>query len=179
MRYFVLMSVSFSVASCRPDAKWSRQQISGMEKALLEESARKMGQVDSTTLNNLLAKYLRYAELNPTDPQSLEYLFRASDFYRSTGRPLKSIDMYERISLQFPSAEKTPIAVFLEGFIYENELQNYTAAQAQYHRFIIKYPHHALVDDAVASIKNLGKTPDQLVREFEAQQAGADSVALP
>lgn len=169
MRYLIPVIFIFLLSACYPDAKWGSSKISSLEQQLLNKA--KSGTADSVEVMSLLQNYERFATDYPTDSMSAEYLFRAADFYRYLGRPLKSIQVYERISLQFPNHSKSPIAVFLQGFIYENEIGNISAARSQYHRFITKYPDHPLVKDVVISMQNLGKSPEELVAEFKAKEA--------
>jgi hypothetical protein len=72
--------------------------------------------------------------------------------------------------------------LFLKGFVYENYLKNMDLAKKNYLLYIEKYPEGDYVKDARMSINNLGKTPDQMIMEFEAIQRydsvrKADSVA--
>ena len=54
-------------------------------------------------------------------------------------------------------------------------LKNLGKASDSYKEFISKYPNHELTDDATASLKFLGKTPEEMVKEFE--KMNADSAA--
>lgn len=161
-------------ASCAPDSKWGTSRINTKERQILSDA--KSGSIDSSALFSLLSDYESFAAKYPTDSISAEYLFRSADFYRYMRRPLKSIQLYERIALQFPNHAKAPLCIFLQGFLYENDLSNYAAAKAQYHRFIVKYPDHPLTKDVIITMQNLGKTPEQLVAEFKAREQ-ADSIA--
>jgi hypothetical protein len=55
----------------------------------------------------------------------------------------------------------------MEAFAYENVIGNIAKASEYYNKFIAKYPEHDLADDAQAALKYLGKTPEEMVREFE------------
>jgi len=79
----------------------------------------------------------------------------------------QSLELFNRIIYQYPAYERVPESLFLMGFIYENNLQNFGKAKEIYERFIQRYPDHEFADDAAISIQNLGKTPEELVREFE------------
>jgi hypothetical protein len=60
--------------------------------------------------------------------------------------------------------------LFLQGFVFENEVGNVDAAREKYHQFLKQYPDHKIAEDVRTSLRNLGKTPEQLVQEFMAQQ---------
>ena len=100
----------------------------------------------------------------------------AADFYRYMHKPLKSISIYEKIYERYPSVAKHPYALFLQGFIFENEVGNPQAAKLLYEKFLETYPNHAISNDVKATLSNLGKTPEQLVAEFEAR-AKTDSLS--
>jgi len=65
----------------------------------------------------------------------------------------------------------TALAETLKAYIYENLLSNLGLAQKTYRDFLSLYPDHELSDDAEAALLNLGKSPEELVREFEARAA--------
>jgi hypothetical protein len=62
----------------------------------------------------------------------------------------------------------------MEAFTYENTLGNIGKANELYNKFLYKYPDHELADDARAAIKFLGKSAEEMVREFE--KNGSDSL---
>jgi len=41
----------------------------------------------------------------------------------------------------------------------------------QYELFLSEYPEHDFSDDAKLAIRNLGKTPEDLIREFEMMES--------
>lgn len=46
-------------------------------------------------------------------------------------------------------------------------MADYKNAEKYYKLFLEKYPNNDFTDDAEISLKNLGKTPEQLIEEFE------------
>jgi len=44
-----------------------------------------------------------------------------------------------------------------------------------YREFLQKYPNHEFADDAELSLKNLGKTPEELLEQFQKTATG-DSI---
>jgi tetratricopeptide (TPR) repeat protein len=162
------------LASCGAKMKWEADKISKQENALLE--AAKGGKIDSIAVNNLLAAYEAFADKYPGDTTAANFLFKAADFYRYMGKPLKSIGIYEKIYHNYPNFDKRPYALFLQGFMFENEVGNTEAAKIKYREFLKAFPEHAIAKDVKLTLENLGKTPEQLLAEFEAMQQ-ADSTA--
>jgi hypothetical protein len=83
---------------------------------------------------------------------------------------------------KFPDHQKAPVCLFFKAFVYENLLRNLALAKETYLLYIEKYPNGEFVKDAQMSVQNLGKTPDQMIKEFEAMQRfdsvrKADSIA--
>ncbi len=134
----------------------------------------KAGKVDTASVDDLLNEYQNYTTKYPDDTIGAAYLFKAADFYRYMHKPLKSIGIYEQIYEQYPTVAKRPYALFLQGFIFENEVGNTTVAKSVYEKFIAEYPNHPIAKDVQVTLNNLGKTPEQLIQEFE-EKAKQDS----
>lgn len=57
------------------------------------------------------------------------------------------------------------------GFVYENDLNDLENAKQTYEAFLQKYPNDPdFADDAQMALKNLGKSPEELIKEFEQNQ---------
>ena len=69
------------------------------------------------------------------------------------------------------------MCLFFKGFVYENMLKDLDKARETYLQFIEKYPKDDFADDAQMALLNLGKTPEMLIKEFEARQK-ADSLRI-
>ncbi len=114
-----------------------------------------------------------YADLlrtnNPT--QAGEWLFSAAGAARELTLHERAIQLYTRLSDQLADHPKAPTALFLAGFIYENDLSDMANAKTVYETFLKRYPTNAdYADDARMALKNLGKSPEELIREFEQKQ---------
>jgi tetratricopeptide (TPR) repeat protein len=159
--------------ACNPKQSKLRNTIAEQEKNLLEKA--KSNQIDTTAVNSLLAEYEAYAQKYPDDTMGAEYLFKAADFYRYMHKPLRSIELYSKVYEQYPSVSRRPYALFLQGFIFENEAGNNHAAKVLYEKFLKQYPDHPISKDVRITLANLGKSPEQLLREFQ-EKAKQDSV---
>ena len=115
----------------------------------------------------LVDLYTAYAENHPQDKNTPGYLFKAADITMNLFDATKAINLYNKIIYTYPEYVKAPECLFLVAYIYENYLQNYSKAEEVYRLFIEKYPDNEFADDAELSIKNMGKTPEELIREFE------------
>jgi TolA-binding protein len=85
-------------------------------------------------------------------------------------RPKETIALFDALLENYPDYEKTPSVLFLKAFVYEDQLRDLDHARMYYEEFIEKYPGSDFADDAEMSLKNLGKTPEELILEFEKNQ---------
>ncbi len=53
----------------------------------------------------------------------------------------------------------------MSGFILANELQDYEAARKSYELYLSKFPNGELADDAKVELANLGKTPEEILKD--------------
>jgi tetratricopeptide (TPR) repeat protein len=163
----LFLSIAFTLFSCKPKSEWNAHSIANQEEDILQQA--KKGKIDSAQVMKLLHAYEEFAEKNPNDENTPPYLYKAADFYRYMHRPLKSIQLYDKIYKEYPKFDKHPYTLFLQGFIFENELSNFEAAKLKYNEFLSVFPNHPIAKDVKLSLDNLGKTPEQLIQEFMAK----------
>jgi outer membrane protein assembly factor BamD (BamD/ComL family) len=176
----VLIALLFSFTGCGPSRKKSAERIHTLEKQLFSPA--------NTTFNrkkadSLIAMYEDYVKRFPDDSLSPKFLFQSSSILMNLGEANKAIEGFDKIAAKYPQYSKVSLCLFFKAFIYENYLHDLNKARANYEDFIVRYPNSEFVPSAQASIRNLGKTPEQMVREFEEKQKQdsirkADSVTL-
>ena len=145
--------------------KMSVEKINELESKVFAKDA-KMTQENVVAL---VDAYVVFAEQNPDDAQSPDFLFKALDVAVGTGAegPQKAIDIANVLIERYPDFEMTPMAMFIKGFVYENMIGDLYNAEMTYRQFIEKYPNSPMVEDVKATLENLGLTPEELVRKFE------------
>jgi len=124
--------------------------------------------------SELVDLYVEKAEADPEGKMAPQYMFKAAELAMNLNQTQKALDLYNKVIYSYPDYEKAPECLFLLAFIYENTLQNYGKAEDLYEMFLQKYPDHDFADDARFSLQYLGKSPEELMREFE--QMNADTV---
>jgi TolA-binding protein len=132
------------------------------------------GFIDKTKALELVDLYIHYADNYPQDSMAVEYLFKGAEFCLNLGEGQRAIGYYDRVINDYPGFRKAPECLFLKGYIFENYLGDLENAKKIYTEFIERYPDNEFADDAEVSIQNLGKTPEELIREFEEKQAASD-----
>ncbi len=96
-----------------------------------------------------------------------DLLLKAAGVAKSVNKQDKALALYTTIANKLPQHPKAPMAAFMEGFIY-NEMHDTLNARVRYEAFLKKYPNDGLAKDARIELQNLGKSPEQLIKEFEA-----------
>jgi hypothetical protein len=154
---------SISPETGNPAAK--KEQLELIEKLEKEMHA-------STILNIELGKsavreYLRYAALYPGDSLSADFLFKGGEIATAIQAYPNALHCYEMITTSYPSFVYARESLYLQGYLFDNFLNNDAKAKAIYEQFLTKYSSGNYVADAKAAIVNLGKTDEELIKEFE------------
>ncbi len=107
-------------------------------------------------------------EKDPNEYANL--LLKAAGLAKTIENPLKAIELYAKIADGMPQNPKAPTALFMLGFVYENDLGDLTKAKSVYESFLQKYPNDPdFADDAQNALKMLGKSPEDIIKSFEQQ----------
>lgn len=119
-----------------------------------------------TNYNNIIKKF-------PESKFAPEALFEMAKMYQ--GQIIKNItpqeslkkavNYYKEIYSKYPDSPKAESSIFMAAFILANELQDIEAARKTYNLYIKKYPQGELVKDAKIELQNLGKSPEEVLRE--------------
>lgn len=125
--------------------------------------------------DSLIELYTEFVKRFPGDTIAPLYLFRAASLSMNAGDGNKAISLLDQFTTGYPDHPKVAVCTFFKGYVYENILKNLDKAKESYLFYIEKYPNDAFVKDAQSALKYLGKTPDQMIREFEAMRK-ADSI---
>ncbi len=108
-----------------------------------------------------------YALAYPGTNEAPEFLYKGTEVSRTLRTFTKSLSMYDWIIDQYPQYEKAPTAMFLKGFIIENELNNDELAKEVYRTFLSTYSDHQLRDDVKFLLDNVGKTDEEIMEMIE------------
>jgi len=148
----------------QPEQERLDTRIKEFEAELYPDNAAK---IDLSAAGKLIRKYETYARKFPKDDKSPDYLYKAGEVARSSNNIRKAVELLEKLYDDHRGYEKAPEALFLAGFIYENDLKNLDKAKELYNTFIKKYPEHELAKSVEFSIQNLGVPPDEIIKSFE------------
>lgn len=164
----LMISLSIFVISCKPSKEKELQKIKEMEDRLLGDNE---NSIDGVSAYNLQTAYTGFYEDFPDAPETPELLFKAADMCVNLKWSKQAVDYLNIITSQYPDYEKTPDALFLLAFVHDHLVDDDAKAGEYYRAYIEQYPDHIFVKDAEASIRNLGKTDEEIMKEFELKNA--------
>jgi len=108
-----------------------------------------------------------YSEIAPEAYFTLGSLYQSidDDSVHRTVNYQKALSYYLELIDKFPNHKHTPEAIFMAGFISVEYLKDYQNASHYYKKFLKAYPDHELAVSVKAELENLGKSPEEILRE--------------
>lgn len=149
--------------------------IIGGDCKMLYLDAKRMDSVllKSNTVNPNLAEqainaFNNFASTCKDDSLAPIFLLKAGQIAQSVGKFQQSQILLKKCTDEFPEFRNRGAALFLLAQVYDDAsmLNNEAEAKKIYEQIIKEYPNTAWERDAKICIKNLGKTDEQLVKEF-------------
>lgn len=165
LKSLALLAAFALMLSCQS----GRQKALDNVKLVESETFAENGMIDQGQVDALIAVYEGFANDFPKDTLAPDYLFKAGDVAMNSNRSNQAILLYDRIINEYGDYKKAPEALFLKGYVYENNLGRLDKAKAIYEEFLAKYPDNDFADDAEVSLRFLGKSPEELIQIFQSQ----------
>jgi outer membrane protein assembly factor BamD (BamD/ComL family) len=103
----------------------------------------------------------------PDDSLSPDFVFKAAEISTANQQYTQALMYYEMITSKYPGFKLTAESLYLQGYLLDNFLNDDEKAKVIYEQVIAKYPDLPYASDAKAAIRNLGKSDEELIREFE------------
>ncbi|HLG35606.1 MAG TPA: tetratricopeptide repeat protein [Bacteroidia bacterium] len=170
----LLSAILFFLCSCQPENERMAEKIKETEKKLVNDSTKMMNR---PLAEEQLKAYSEFTDKFPDDKRSEEFLYKAADLANGMGKTAEALELYHRFCEKYPASSKAAYGLFLQAFIYENQLKNLDKAKELYTLFLTKYSSHELAKDAKFSLDNLGKSEDELIKMFEEKNKDANASA--
>jgi outer membrane protein assembly factor BamD (BamD/ComL family) len=162
---FGLLSLTLAFfISCNDSKTKSLEKIERLEKQLLDANGNPK---DEVSAYNLQVEYDEFASRFPDDPKAPDFLYKTATISINLNWGESAVKVLEKFLKMFPNDKRAPEALFFLGFVYDNQINDDNKAGTYYNEFLKKYPKNVLARDVEASIRNLGKTDEELIREFE------------
>ncbi|MEA3445322.1 MAG: hypothetical protein U9R19_11435 [Bacteroidota bacterium] len=164
----LIFAISLMFSSCSKSPRdQANDNILAIEKQLTEDTSMVL---DKKVAMDLTGNYANFAENFPADSLAPHYLFKAGEMAMNLNMGSKSIMYFNKIVKQYARYKKLPEAIFLMAFVYENQMNNDKMATKLYKNFMNDFPNHILYKDAKASLDNMGKSLEELIKSFEEKQ---------
>jgi outer membrane protein assembly factor BamD (BamD/ComL family) len=177
MRRYALLPIILVTAllsGCGPSRDKTIGTITSLETRLFAPAATGFDQVKA---DSLLTAYESFMKHFPEDSLTLRFNFKAANLCMNMGNGMKAIGLFDKFIEKYPDHPKAAVSMFFKAYIYENQIKNLDKAKETYLQFIEKYPDGEFANDARVALQNLGKSPEQMVREFE-EKRKADSTRM-
>ena len=145
-----------------------------MQLELTELHKKLISQMDTGIDPQGVAKYLKESESYMNlygDSLAAEHIFQAADLASGIGDHENALN-YWRIVYQAYAQDnhpKVPHAIFSVAFLYENVLDRKDLAKTMYKQLLAKFPDHELAAETVKILKNIDKSPEDLIKGFQRQ----------
>jgi outer membrane protein assembly factor BamD (BamD/ComL family) len=142
-------------------------QIKESEKVMYNDT---LSDINVSVANNAIMLYSRFANSYHDDTSSAEYLFRAGELCKALKKGNMALEYYKKVENEYPSYPKMQLVIFMQGFVNENTLSDLEKAKYHYQRYIDKYPQSPMSKDLKAVIENMGKSDEELMKEFKLKE---------
>ncbi len=103
------------------------------------------------------------------------HLYRAAEVARSMRTFPKAMSLYDWLIKDYPDHEKTPTAMFIKGFILEQDYDLIDEAREVYTEFLIKFPEHEMAESAQFLLNNLGKSDEEILQSIESNRVNSNN----
>ena len=169
--------VIFTLSACRSH---KTEDLSLLKKLETDLNSSMNIKVDDKKVTDYVDACKKFVGSYPGDSVCSTLLLKAGRLemnLTAKDRADESIILFDQVDQDYPHSKEAPVAMFMKGFYLENNMKNIQKAGDTYREFLRKYPNHQLAKDAKASLDNLGKPLDQIIKEFEAKHKDSSSVA--
>lgn len=167
----IILGIVVLFTACSDSQTKQQEKISILEKELLKDA-----KPDTEKAGELIDLYSAYVNAYPQDTICSEYLFRAANYSAGINNAKGGIVFLKQLDSLYPQSRRAGEAAFMQGFFYENYLNDLQNAGESYKQFILQYPDHYMADDAAQMLKYLGN-PEQMLKDFDSiNKLAADTI---
>lgn len=163
----ILTILLFSCTDKKADLEAKIVEVTkSMEKANFPEEK------DMTEIVDL---YENYISQYPDDAKTYDYMELKAKYEMVLGKYEASIASYDAIIDKYEKSDRTGEATYMQGYIYQNYLNDIDAAQKSYEGFLQDFPDHPLANDVTIILENIHLSDEELYQKI-IQQAQEDSI---
>jgi len=172
---YPLFCIFFFVACTNSTDSQTEQAVAQSSESLKEEIAKfeaellKTGDATKSVeaAKALVSKTQAYAKDYPDDVETPELLFKAGDVANGLKNFGKAIQMWGMVWRKHPDHPRAPMALFLQGFTFDSQMNKANMAQKYYAEFLKQYPEHELAAQVKQLLTVVNTSSDDLVKQYE------------
>ena len=138
-----------------------------LEEIALALKAKAAEATDYPLAQSLIDESLGFAKQFKASEYLPAVLFRAGEVARSIKNYEQAVVLFSSVYTDYPKDPLAIKALFLEANTFEDGLKDKARATLRYEQLIEKYPNDLLTDQARLLLKNIDKSPEELIREFK------------
>jgi outer membrane protein assembly factor BamD (BamD/ComL family) len=116
--------------------------------------------------------YDDFAKNFPDDSLTPDFIFKAGEISTANQQYPQALMYYQTITTKYPAYKLAAESLYLQGYLLDNFLNDDPGAKLIYEQVIVKYPALSYAADAKAAIRNLGKSDEELIKEFQRKNKG-------
>lgn len=142
------------------------------EIAKLEAELLKTGDATKSqeAASQLVKKSQAYAEDYPDDKETPELLFKAGDVANGMKDFGKAIQLWGMVWRKHPDHPRAPMALFLQGFTFDSQMNKANMARKYYLEFLKQYPENDLTAQVRQLLTVINTSADDLVKKYENEE---------
>jgi outer membrane protein assembly factor BamD (BamD/ComL family) len=168
MKKLIYVIILFSLIACSSNNKEDRVEAINESEKEIEASVATA--IDNEKAEALIQLYVDFVKDFPEDYLADVYLFKAADLSLNIGKYKQAVEFYQQLREDYPESENAEISLFMQAFIYDYHLRDFQNAKQKYEAFLKSYPESEFSMDAEISLEQLGKSPENIMKEFEMNQ---------
>ena len=166
LKLMLVAMIALGMMACG-GKKVTEEDLKKVEAALFNDDMT----ANSEAVSEAVEKFCQFAKQNPDHPNAPEWLFKAFEISVSQKDAQKSEEICNQLMKNYPNYDKTPFGMFmLASFIYDDQLKDLDKAREMYEKIMTDYPESEIIPSVEASLKFLGMTAEEIVRQFELKE---------
>ncbi len=163
---FYLLLIVITSACQQNNQEKLRQQLTDLEKSMGGATVTDRAKAEEFIAT---AEKLAAGLQKSNADEYVDLLLKTAGLAKTIENYNKAIELYQNIMTHMPQHKRASTALFMTGFIYANDLNQLDKAKETYETFLQKYPNDELAESAKMELANLGKSPEELIKQFEQQ----------
>lgn len=176
---FLLLFIAILATSCNSNASSTAESAAALKvvQAKIEE-LKNSNSLEANDVKQLINAIDGFVAEYKTDAKAPELLEMKAKYLSVLGLHKQAFITYQQIFKEYQSYKNYSDALFMMAFITENDLQDIINAEILYKKYIQEFPEGAFYKDAVFSLENINKTPEELNEMLKKMNEATESNPL-